>query len=651
MNDITIPYDTVPFSPEAVIIPDRIIDDYYLFDTHINVGSELVFHNHTYVTFYDPIKKTFMNLLISRNYIRYLKLNLEKLFYLSNSPRSMFSIGYRLILASMYSLREKHTYEITLNDLKTQLETNTKNRVILPWKIYQLAKTNTAFNMLNLEFKSISDVPHITFKHDGGIIETNNVEYVLKTVSSNESTLVVHPRYAVKYWNDLSKKFKLTLVNYHDLVMKIVTDNKSRKKGLVRSKSESTKFDSTYYTGLADRKNISEKIQDVIDTLPISTHVPNIILHECHVKILPLLKRFVKQLTKLNKTQIWIVNSLPLGYYYNAETTKRSGVSVSQLEAVINLWGNFTNLQRRMYKMSIGKSIVTDFHKFYSIVHVPLLERSIQIQNSVFIATPLEMQIYQLYTSMFNKLFQNPENRDLIPDIAIESLRLIQKRIVNAVLSLCASIVSRKDLKKYVISSVTNNVKGLPRKTSQYSYLNRLLQKWTYQIPNLPNDTMCPICFETEVVWMFTFCGHSVCLPCLINTLADKNSCPICRSRLTIKNCMIDEASVKTNLDCSTEPEWRFKLRQFNDQVVIITDLKIDKNMTNAKVFRTGERDVGKLLKLVNIKKVIIFISPDLSIIETTEERKTDKIIDAFLDHFTLYDKPPVIERWTYVIS
>src|SRR5690606_9658656 len=62
-----------------------------------------------------------------------------------------------------------------------------------------------------------------------------------------------------------------------------------------------------------------------------------IIIHECHIQFLAAIKNLVD---KICCNTVWIINSLPLRYYFSVDKTPEK-LNINDLATLTNLWLNF----------------------------------------------------------------------------------------------------------------------------------------------------------------------------------------------------------------------------------------------------------------------------------------------------------------------
>lgn len=282
--------------------------------------------------------------------------------------------------------------------------------------------------------------PKISFARLGGIIETNNVRKLIQTNFTDCSNdLVIGPEAYLDLWPKYVAKFTF---NQMDSI-------------------SSTKF-----------------------------NIHRLIIHECDVLVLPQIKMIMK---KISPKIIWIINSLPLSYYFGQDTK----LNANNILSIINLWLCFDNKQKKLYKLELLRLVFTEFNRLYMkymyetdydvfrINKINLLEKRNQV----------EIRIYEKINSYHNWMGLCSSNK----------ISKIKFGIINTFCKLINSIVLRSDL--HMI------------------------------IPNIyPNENnLCPICYDTnDPVQAVLPCGHQFCLDCVFDMLSMSTECAICRTACKI---------------------------------------------------------------------------------------------------------------------
>ena len=66
------------------------------------------------------------------------------------------------------------------------------------------------------------------------------------------------------------------------------------------------------------------------------------------------------------------------------------------------------------------------------------------------------------------------------------------------------------------------------------------------------SNNSCPICMDPIGIndSCTTKCGHSFCLGCLVKSLQDRNTCPLCRQELVDKEIVVTEEELEVAYSC-----------------------------------------------------------------------------------------------------
>lgn len=494
---------------------------------------QLVFDHYQYDDFYYPHLKNYQKRISKRVYKMYLCINLPKV--LNCKHQMIYSIlSLHLCFANMNRLFHKRKYNCDLKNVCHFIGYRNQNYVsINPW---YLVKINDCF-YFDLKKKQFitNRSTNLLFKRKGGIIETNNIT---KTINEHfkhlSKSLIILPAQMNNLWD-----------GYHQITYEQLND---------LDLASIKKFDHQY---------------------------DQIIIHECHAKYLPIIKYIIDS---INCRTIWIINGLPLKYYFDINHSK---LSINQIMQISNLWLNFNQKQKRKHKTSIYLALLHNFNQYYTIVNYANNIDAItvnEIQISAF-----EKHLYNIYNEHLeywrSKLINDPKNKYSYGTKRINDI--LNARIYAAVLILMFSVVKYHEIPIFFKNKIQHEMQRLTllkeRKydlISRYTNINKLrtsritnihvvnmeemihqlhhtYHKLSCKMNNLIgyskngvytkyDDETCQICYSDEKLPSAKLiCGHTICVECTLNSLGKSAKCPICQEIININSLAIIQDTIQ----------------------------------------------------------------------------------------------------------
>lgn len=566
------------------------------------------FGGYQYAEIYQPSLLTYQKRIISKQYHLYLNINIAALSKLKFG-KFLDHIVYRLIIIQKRELETKKRYDKHSEELAHFIDYREKNPLyLIPWNQF-IINHNYAFDLRRKRLLTAQDVSKFKFSKKGGIIETNNVRKVVKHFQKCEGkTLVILPSNMTNLWSDC------LLLPYEKFL----------------SMSSS---DTTYY----QKKRIDR-----------------IIIHECYVQFLSHLKKFLHD---LNCDKIWIINSLPLRYYFAEKETPKK-LNINNLEKLNNLWLAATLFDRKKHKTAIIRFLFSKFNQLYFRVNYDSKAEYPKIKLAM---NPLEKNIHQSFQQYYdnwkNKLTNDPKN---IYSIATkEKINMIGSKVYASAINLMTSVKKMDNIPIFFKKKTKKCLIKIQKMASHYTNLAKIYQSGMsiFNVPlsilhekkkqtelmlsnyrkysssdvyqNFRNDN-CPVCFSTdELVKVQLICGHTICLECIIHVLARTNSCPVCSEFINISKIAIIHETIPNYFS-----EIMDYLEKLDDETIILTDFDLGiKNVINV----TTSFVSNKIKKIKNVKNIILFFS------SKGMKTKIQKEITHIINYFTLLNTNPHI--------
>jgi len=369
------------------------------------------------------------------------QIDLEPAVLLVNNLRNSFYpnlMSRHLIETQIRKLYEKKSYQTT--DIGTFITEREGEYLSMDkWTHFRLDDAH----IFNWKKKTIGlKKRSFKFRRKGGLIETNNLGLFLQTYFATVSTdLIICPD-------------KLKYIYQSDFII---------------TYEELGKIASTKLIGHVPKKN------------PF-----RIIALECRQEYLSVIK-FIAG--KFSAEIIWIVNSLPLKYYFGRESRK---LTMNNILTLSNVWIGLDNTEKKSNKKELIRFFLTEFNLVYAkyLYAVPEMN-TIRISDAL---NQTDRQIASVVKSCVPIGHQTKSQ---------------SKKISNLIFSLCGKVRIREQIDWEIFS--TEN---------------------------------CPICYETDFVCVALSCGHTMCLVCILTSLIKGiTECPICRGKFSLASMALLDRS------------------------------------------------------------------------------------------------------------
>lgn len=425
---------------------------------------DIIFDSYTYKSYYDSGTNTFIRKITKKNYNIFLYVNLEKIIKCKSI--TVLNILSKLFsLVQMNYIRSKKTY-IT-NSIEQFITEREHSKLYLD-KIWYNFRMNSLylFDMKNKKIISDRISPQkIFFNRYGGIIETNNIEKLIELNFKNniylESDLILLPIKLCYLWETCDQ---ITFEKLHQISISEIGS-------YIRGKKYNRLF-----------------------------------IHECDEKILPMIKIIADI---INPKIIWILNSLPLYYYFG----NGNKLNLNNLLSISNLWLCFNNHQKKIYKIELLRMLFVNFNKLYTKYYYEETVSNSKI-NLYDKCNWIEKYIYDKINSYYfnwkNKLHIDVDN--IYSMVTQNKFSKIELAISNMYLQLINQIIPKSDMHKIILNGVYHN-----------------------------ENNLCPICCDTDnpIQAILETCGHQFCFDCITRSIATSLKCPICRAYCDLKSIFI----------------------------------------------------------------------------------------------------------------
>lgn len=391
---------------------------------------------------------------------------------------------------------------------------------------------------------------------NGGIILTNNLTNTIK---------------------ELIDTFKNTIVVadtiFHQLWKKIFNDS-----GEI--------FPNISYIGFDQLLNIND--------------CDRLIIHESTPDVMNLILILQKNKMFFNIPEIWIINTLPLNYYF-----KKSSLDISILKSIFEIWIKNPEV--------IVKEILFNLDKIYFINKT----------NPVDDLFDIELNQYPIY-KYFKKYIDKIKN---------SSIKLHAcENIVHLLSTISDENTFRTTLFKLKLyASTTNeqfqlkiqNAISKSRDLKTTLKLKKILNSAVKNKELIKNHTIigiekgCVICLRDNVnSHLMMICGHSMCIECSLECISVNRKCPMCRCNINLFNSFI--------IDNNLKPAFNF-----DDKTLIISKFK------SPNILRNSLRDIYKILDLdLKIYARVVFIC-----------HYTDKLPTYVISYLNFLNIPVTIMR------
>ena len=597
------------------------------------------FNSYRYTDFFQPKTGGYRKQLSSRIYNLVLYLNVLEIIKDNGSTKSLKEkLTYYLTISNIMELRIKKNYYTDKNTISQFIdERNSHKMYMIPW--YHVKINNMI--IFNLKLRMISrNLKKIYFRRNGGIIETNNVTRLIKnhfklTIENKMKSLIILPIHMTNLWSGAN-------ILIYD---KLHTLKKS---------------DIDYFR---------------------SENFGQIIIHECHINFLPKIKTLI---TLLNCNKIWIINSLPLKYYF-ANHSISAKLKITDIVTITNLWLDFNINEKKMYKTEIIRSIFTEFNKYYTIIDYS--DKISEINTIKLNLTPHEKFIYgefnQCYQNWKNKLTNDEEN--IYSFTTRRKNNILEAKLFDNFIYLAASVMPLNNVFQYFKFNIRDTIKHIKKKTinmkifiglhkkldsifqgngstnfqQSFQNIEDIEQKVSNTMENYYRylnghvyhdleDLSCPVCYCSEnLVKTKLICGHSVCIECILSSLQKSTKCPLCNEFITIpKMVIIEESLVGVNQGPMYSSDIINFLKKIKSSNIILTNLLAFKKISVNSEYKINVLNIAqnnihrKIKKISQIDHIILFLTPNY-----TFDFDSNRGINQIVNYFRLFNQKPKISR------
>ncbi|AGF85215.1 hypothetical protein QJ854_gp567 [Moumouvirus goulette] len=385
-----------------------------------------------------------------------------------------------------------------------------------------------------------------------------------------------------------------------------------------------------------------------------------VILHECYVIDLPIIKKIIRSI-KINC--IWIINSLPIKFYFNE--IKNS--SINNLFSYLNIWLNFSETVKNKHKIDAVKHIYTNLNDSYFIMKYPeKIYTTLPIKPS-----NIEQLIHDFYIKIYNNWINNLTNNpnNIYSSCSKEKNKLIKTKIFNSIILLSTAVINKETINiffhekvKKILQACEKTKNQLENCYNKYKYADQITYiKLTQQdiinineimddikkkinvdkiISNYTRynrnehykifDEKCPICYgEEEIIKTKLICGHDVCLECIMNIIPNSKYCPICNEYINLNKIAIITNEKESDL-----------IKLLNDtekNTLILTNISINTNYLSNEINIinfTKNNTYTKILQINNIKNIIVLTTP-----KKYMSKKDIYLLDKIISHYEIFNK------------
>ena len=375
---------------------------------------------------------------------------------------------------------------------------------------------------LYLDSKKVSYNTLTKFKYSSVVSNEMDFNSRIKYLSDNH--VKIYDLHLIPF-----KKKAYDVINYREIPYSHVDLEFKRKGGIIRTDDPGEifiqKFDDE--TTLMIKPNniksdgLLSRIIDYNELKKVKKSYKQIVLREFHIENIDILYDY---LNNYDCDTIWIINTLPLKYYFcpvNNVITKR------RLYLLLKIWTGFS--QEKTKKKSIA---IMDFlFNNFKLMNINI--NHIMCDNIVFVKSSLhsnETHIFSLYRKIYNdwndKLdynenniysYASPADKEKIKNNLFCSFLFFVCKTARA--EEIPEYFRKKNKKLETLLSISNNCES-------------------YCVKN----TSCPVCYDDGKEMIMNICGHTLCTECFINSICFNNKCPSCRKFMSIGTvCMITD--------------------------------------------------------------------------------------------------------------
>ena len=602
---------------------------------------KMEFKSYKYANYYQPATGKYKREMISRIYDLVIYLNVDKIMNDKDRSKTLCrKLTYYLTLIQMRNIQSNKDYHTDENNIEYFIDyRNSHNMFFFPW-YYVKMNNNAVFDILHKKAKTTNNIPKILFKRTGGIIESNNVGKLIDDhFRSSIKTLVIMPNTFTNLWPGAN------ILTFD----KLITMNETELNFLKKQS-----FD-------------------------------QIIIHECYQQLISHVKSLA---ATLNCQKIWIINTLPLKYYFSNQAT-RDYLTINDVSSLTNLWLCMDVTNKKKYKTEIIRLLFTKFNQYYTVVNyrnsldidiiIKPNTKTLEVNTikTIKIApTQFEQYIYDelnaCYLNWKNKLTNDKTNKYSFA--TLEKTSSIESKMFETVVSLIMAIMPSDNIHKFfepvindtliktncLVKKLTSllkiykknknhckhNTEGLESAitelTEKKDTIINIIKNYTRyqngQVYQELNDEACPVCYSTDkLVKTKLICGHCVCIECIVSSLKNSSKCPVCNEFVNTQKIAIVKESLDTLNDTTYTSNLTNFLRDLDKTSIVVTNIPALINLDSILNI-TQDNIPDKLKKMHNVENVILFTTP-----VCVKNNHND--VDAVVNYFRLMNNRPNISR------
>lgn len=647
-------YDTKQFISLS-IIDNKIFDDsnicvHKLYPKPVSnlYFYKIQFHDYKYENKFKVENRSFCKEIVSATYNIYVCIDIDAVCKNMCEDKQLQNNFDKLIKKIQESdLNKQHNYNISPPNVKEYIN----DRYMFPNEYicdnYYVLNNNYVYDAHLKKIVTYQESEKNIFKRKGCIFQTNNVKKFIESEFFNIDipTLIIMPTGMVNYWKLRSENFELvSFADCTDLVIKL---------------------------HLIDKK------------------YEQIIIHELHNSYIESIKNIA---VFANCNFVWIINSLPLRYYFSTKITPIK-ISINKLIILTNLWVDLDkymvpvkNVTCKTYSFGLYRFLVTKLQNMYCVVNY---ENSYDdIIKTDIVLSKDEKYIHDLILKYYNNWLYNlttdPKNR--YSTVSYEYNNKILHKINNTFFLLLTSIFQKKNISEYFYNKIDNllkqsnyikneikcmitnyetvnkvsnivniyskfnsnkwlcdHIKILDSKIKKLSEVNSMYeyhkQFASYNKYDTPVCLICDYCNGTETVldkvtlsekysMVKYMCGHGACLECFFGTLSNNNRCHLCNCCITVDNVVIIEDQIVSSIITY--------LNTFTEKTLVVTSLRINDyvQQINPKIDVLNIRSYtihNFINKNRNFVNLIILCSSDQPVSDNNE-------INSIVEHYKLFN-------------
>lgn len=563
---------------------------------------KLEFDSYKYDDYYDPKADGYTKILCAKVYHLVIYLRLGKIFESKGKNIKLNrKLTYYLTLIQIREIKNPSNYLTNPLQIKEFINLREKNKMFLiPWTHYNISN-HCAFDLVKKRLILPSAIKKKYFERKGGIIETNDVNQLIKNFDNiTNQTLIIVPDNMINIWPGFE------YLTYNDLIS-------IEPKRIVQWKNKINK----------------------------------VIIHELFSQFFSAIKKF---LNELECSVVWIINSLPIWCYFskndaitkldvnNLKDLPRTKLSINDLCTLSNIWLKNTNAEKKKSKMELIRLFLTKFNQYYTQVFY----QAPKINKIPLKFCPFENKIYQEFNKRYynwkNKLTNNDDN--IYSTSNMHKNNKIEAKIFNAVLTLVTTVINNNDLTTFFEQRINHTLLISKNIGASFKILikffghdslnnsndkiiddkkridSRIINYQRYQDLKIYQDInmdLCPICYDDEnSIKVYLICGHYICFDCILNTISHSNQCPVCKEFISVQQIAIISESVP---NYSSSIISYFK--ELDENTIVVTDLNLFDNISKKLGYRMKILNINFISKssdiIIDIKEinnVIIFSYP-----------------------------------------